>query len=65
MLGLLYLQGMELELKKLEEAVGSIHNEMLYLRERYSNVVALGYKWSVSFVCAGYNIFRNEFTAVL
>lgn len=29
------LQGMELELRKLEEAVGSIHSEMLYLRERY------------------------------
>lgn len=29
------LQDMELELRKLEEAVGSIHNEMLYLRERY------------------------------
>jgi len=28
------LDGMELELRKLEEAVGSIHSEMLYLRER-------------------------------
>jgi len=28
------LDDMELELRKLEEAVGSIHNEMLYLRER-------------------------------
>jgi hypothetical protein len=28
------LDGMELELRKLEEAVNSIHSEMLYLRER-------------------------------
>jgi hypothetical protein len=28
------VQGMELELRQLEEAVGSIHKEMLYLRDR-------------------------------
>lgn len=30
-----FLQGMELELKKLEDTVKSIHDEMFYLRERY------------------------------
>jgi hypothetical protein len=28
------VQGMELELRQLEEAMGSIHKEMLYLRDK-------------------------------
>lgn len=30
------LQMMELELKKLEDTIKSIHEEMFYLRERYN-----------------------------
>lgn len=33
---LLRLQAVELELRKLEETVESIHEEMLYLREKYA-----------------------------